>query len=118
MIGIEKGIKSGTMRELKKQFVDTETGISYRQFKSKDGKITRVPVVTPEMNKHAYDTALNKHFLGDVIEFMASKDGTVQVVETYILDTQEKVDDYNAGDGRWLQKWVVKNPNPKYFTKK
>ena len=51
----------------------------------------------------AHDTALNKKFLDDYVTFHSSDKSNP--VKEYLLDTQEKVDDYNAG--RWFKTWGI-----------
>ncbi|MBD3366261.1 hypothetical protein GF360_02865 [candidate division WWE3 bacterium] len=105
MINIQSLVEYKALKPLKKTFTDKETGIEYRQFKYKNGRIERIPMATEGMCKLAYDTALNKKFLGDYVTFHSS--GQSEPVEEYILDTQEKVDDYNAG--KWFKKWYIKD---------
>jgi len=92
-MAMEQHLKSGNAILLEETFTDPETDIIYKQFKFKSGAIYRIPIATDGMDKYAYEKALNKKFMGDNIE-MTSVDGVTLIP----LDTQEKVNDYNAGD--------------------
>ena len=94
LIGMEKHLKSGNAKLMGKIFTDTETGVRYRQYRFKNGYIYRIPYVTEEMDKYAYDKAINKKFIGD---FIVMSNGTSE--DTFIpLDTTEKVQAYNKGE--------------------
>lgn len=95
LIGIEKHLKSGYVKQIK-DFTDEETGIKYRQYKRPHNLIWRVPYAVQGMDKYAYDKALNKHFLGDYIELQTAGGDEVTLIP---LDTPEKVKDYNSGGG-------------------
>lgn len=103
MINIKQMLENGYIKPMKKVFVDPETSIEYRQFKYKNGRIERIPIATEGMSKTGYDVALNKKFLGDYVTFTSSDE--TKKPDEYLLDTQEKADDYNKGD--WFQKWYI-----------
>ncbi|MEN9407770.1 MAG: hypothetical protein RLZZ455_986 [Candidatus Parcubacteria bacterium] len=107
MMGMERHLKSKHAKLLKETFTDEETGIEYRVYKMKNGLLYRIPIATEGMDKHAYDKALNKKFLGDYIEMTSTEE------TTYIpLDTEEKVKDYNSGGGYYLNHPLYKGVKP------
>ena len=95
LIGMQKHLDSGSAVLLNEVFTDPETSIRYRQYKFKKRPIYRIPFATEEMDKYAYDKAINKKFLGDFIEMDVPADNKVIMIP---LDTPEKVKDYNGGD--------------------
>src|SRR3989344_4489572 len=92
---MQKHLDSGSAVLLNEVFTDPETSIRYRQYKFKKRPIYRIPFATEEMDKYAYDKAINKKFLGDFIEMDVPADNKVIMIP---LDTPEKVKDYNEGD--------------------
>lgn len=115
LIGIEKHLKSGYVRQIE-DFTDEETGIIYRQYKRPHDLIWRVPYATEGMDKYAYDKALNKHFLGDYIELQTAGGDEVTLIP---LDTPEKVKDYNSGGGYYENHPLYKDSKKyKLVTKK
>lgn len=93
LIAMKRHLKSKNAILLKETFTDSETKISYRQYKFRSGLIYRIPFATEGMDKYAYSRALNKKFIGDYIE-MHSADH----IEYISLETKEKVDAYNSGN--------------------
>jgi hypothetical protein len=98
---LQEHIEKGRATPLAQLFVDESTGIQYQEFLMFDGTIYRIPITTPEMDKHVFQKALNKMFVGDFI-----KSHSVDGVEYTLLDTQEKVDAYN--EGIYYEKYVFK----------
>ncbi|MCL4384566.1 hypothetical protein M1116_03870 [Patescibacteria group bacterium] len=94
LIAMEKHLKSGNAVQLKEEFVDSETGIRYRQYKFRGGRPYRIPIATEGMDKHAYHTAMNKKFIGDCIEQVSGGEDKVTIIP---LDNEEKVKAYNDG---------------------
>ena len=91
-MGMHDRINEGSELALAVPFIDETIGIEYQEYLMGDGTIYRIPLVTPWIDKYAFDKALNKMFVGDFIK-TSSVDGTTYT----LLDTQEKVDAYNEG---------------------
>jgi hypothetical protein len=92
LIALDQHIKNGTAIPLAKLFVDEETQVEYLEYLMSDLIIYRVPISADDMDKYAFEKALEKKFIGDFIE-TRSVDGTTYT----LLDTQEKVGAYNSG---------------------
>lgn len=67
-MGMQDRIDEGSALALAVLFVDETTGIEYQEYLMGDGTIYRIPLVTPGMDKYAFDKALNKMFVGDFIK--------------------------------------------------
>lgn len=98
-MNMNEHIENGTALALAEIFADEETGIEYQEYLMYDGTIYRIPIVTPEMSKQTFDTALNKKFVGDFIKTHSADD-----VRYTLLDSQEKVSAYNARE--YYEKYV------------
>lgn len=98
LIAMKKHLESGYVTQIE-DFIDDETGIKYRQYKRPHDLLWRVPYAIDGMDKYAYDTALNKKFLGDYIELQTAGTDEVTLIS---LDTPEKVKDQNSG-GHYYQ---------------
>jgi len=107
---IERHLKSGNVKLLNKEFVDTDTNIKYRVYLFKNGFLYRIPFATERMDKITYQTALNKKFLGDFIERHTAGSDVVTLIP---LDTAEKVQAYNNGE--YYDKYVYKRKTKLYL---
>ncbi len=99
LLALDEHIKNGTTLPLAELFVDPETEIEYLEYLMANGTIYRIPIVTSEMDKHTFQKALEKKFLGDFIETHSSDEVTYTP-----LDTQEKIEAYNKGE--YYEKFV------------
>lgn len=112
LISMQDHLEANNVVLLKDRFIDEETGIEYRVYKYRNGLIHRIPYVTEGMDKSTFDAALNKHFLGDYIEFHQA--GT-HILELIPLDTPEKVKDYNENHNYYQNHPLYKDSKPIIF---
>ena len=112
LIAMKDHLEANNAVLLKDKFTDKETEIEYRVYRYRNGLIHRIPYVTEGMDKSTFDVALNKHFLGDYIEF---HQGGTHMLELIPLDTPEKVADYNENHNYYRNHPLFKDTKPIIF---